>query len=189
MKNNLIINSQLAFMFGVIIFLYLFASNKNQIRKTSKPIIEFTNPESPFITPDMVNNLLIENLGTTLTTDKDKVNLKNIEQTLNKHSMISQSDVYLSVDGKLKTIVKQKTPIARVFNNNTSYYIDYKGSIMPLSKNFSARVPLVYGDFNTRYKDSILNLLQVIYTDDFLKKNIIGLSILPNGSIEMKNRE
>jgi cell division protein FtsQ len=102
--------------------------------------------------------------------------------------MIDKSEVFLSVDGRLKTIVKQKTPIARVFNNSASFYIDYKGTKMPLSSNFTARVPLVYGDLNSRYSQDFVELLQTIYDDDFLKKNIIGIKILPDGSITMKNR-
>ena len=95
----------------------------------------------------------------------------------------------MSVDGKLKVVIKQKIPIARVFNKNTSFYIDYKGGKMPLSSNFTARVPLVYGDINNRYDKNFVGLLKEIYNDDFLKKNIIGMKILPDGSVIMKNRD
>jgi cell division protein FtsQ len=40
--------------------------------------------------------------------------------------MIEKSDVFVSIDGVLKAVVKQKTPIARVFDNNSSFYIDYE---------------------------------------------------------------
>lgn len=188
MKKNIIINIQLIAIFILVGFLYSFTSNRNKNRKITKPEIEFINAESPFVTHEMVNNLLIDNFGGTFSIQKDRVNLKKIEQTLNKHSMIDKSEVFLSVDGKLKTIVKQKTPIARVFNNSNSFYIDYKGTKMPLSSNFTARVPLVYGDINSRYNKNFVELLQTIYNDDFLKKNIIGIKILPDGSITMKNR-
>ncbi|MGH2664929.1 cell division protein FtsQ/DivIB [Flavobacterium sp.] len=188
MRNNILINIQLVAILGLVVFLYSFTSKRNEHRKISKPVIEFLDSESPFVTHEMVNKLLIENFGGTSTIQKDDLDLKNIEQTINKHSMIDNSEVYVSVDGKLETIVKQKTPIARVFNNNTSFYIDYKGGKMPLSSNFTARVPLVYGDINNAYSKNCVELLQAIYNDDFLKKNIIGLKILPDGSVIMKNR-
>ena len=189
MRNNLILNIQLIAILVLVVFLYSFTSKRNERRKIAKPTIEFLNSESPFVTHEMVNNLLIDNFGGTFSIQKDRVNLKSIEQTINKHSLIENSEVFLSVDGKLKAVIKQKTPIARVFNKNTSFYIDYKGGKMPLSSNFTARVPLVYGDFNNRYDKDFVELLQEIYNDDFLKKNIIGMKILPDGSVIMKNRD
>ncbi|WP_394759797.1 cell division protein FtsQ/DivIB [Flavobacterium sp.] len=188
MRNNLILNIQLIAILGLVVFLYSFTSKRNEHRKISKPTIEFLDSESPFVTHEMVNNLLIDNFGGTFSIQKDRVDLKNIERTINKHNLIENSEVFLSVDGKLQTVIKQKTPIARVFNGNKSFYIDYKGGKMPLSSNFSARVPLVYGDLNNRYSKDCVQLLRTIYDDDFLKKNIIGVKILPDGSVIMKNR-
>ena len=56
----------------------------------------------------------------------------------------------MSIDGVLKSVVKQKTPIARVFDGEDSFYIDYKGNTMPLSANFTARVPLVSGKIDKK---------------------------------------
>ena len=188
MKSNLILNIQLIAIFILVIFLYSFTSKRNADRKIIKPEIEFADTKTPFITHETVNNLLIVNFGGTLTIQKDRVNLKKIEQTINKHNLIENSEVFLSVDGKFKTIVKQKIPIARVFYENTSFYVDYKGDKMPLSDNFTARVPLVYGKFNVDKEKSFVELLQTIYNDDFLRKNIIGLQILSDKSIKLKNR-
>lgn len=189
MKSNIWINVQLIAMLVLVAFLYSFTSNRNKLRKITKPEIELLNPESPFVSEEMVNKLLIDNFGGTFSIQKDGLDLKKIEQTINKHGMIDKSEVFVSVDGRLKTVVTQKTPIARVFNENTSFYIDYKGSIMPVSDNFTARVPLVYGDINNEYSQNFVALLRIIYEDDFLKKNIIGLKILSDGSIMMKNRD
>lgn len=181
-------NIQLILIFGLVIFLYSFAANRNEKRKIAKPEVEIVDTNNPFLTPEMVNKLLIEKFGGTSTIGKVKLDLKIVEETINKHSLVDHSQVCVTVDGKLKAIVTQKTPIARVFNNNTSYYIDYKGGSMPLSGNFSARVPLVYGEIPNSYSKDFVALLQVIYNDDFLKKNIIGMQIQPDGSIIMKNR-
>ena len=188
MKKNIVINLQLLAILILVVFLYSFASNRNDKRKIAKPEIELLNSESPFITHEMVNNLLKDNFGGSFSIQKDRVNLKKIEQNINKHNLIENSQVFLSVNGSFKTVIKQKIPIARVFYNNASFYIDYKGNKMPLSDNFTARVPLVYGDINTRYNQNFVALLQTIYQDDFLKKNIIGLKIASDGSIIMKNR-
>ena len=102
--------------------------------------------------------------------------------------MIEKSDVFVSIDGVLKAVVKQKTPVARFFDGDDSFYIDYKGNRMPLSANFTARVPLVSGGITRKNREDLAELFRIIYNDAFLKKNIIGVQIMPNGSLKMLNR-
>ena len=59
---------------------------------------------------------------------------------------------------------------------------------MPLSDNFTTRVPLLTGDINAIKKADLAIVLKIISGDNFLKKNIIGIKILPNGSLIMANR-
>jgi cell division protein FtsQ len=94
----------------------------------------------------------------------------------------------VSIDGVLKAVVKQKTPIVRVFDGKGSFYIDSEGYTMPLSGNFTARVPLVSGEINKKNNKDLFKLFKIIYDDAFLRKNIIGIQIMPNGSLLMLNR-
>jgi cell division protein FtsQ len=188
MKQSIWINIQLIAIILVVVFLYSFTSNRNEKRKIIKTQIEIKDNAAPFLTTAMVNKLLIDNFGGTLSIQKDGLDLKKIEQSINKHSMVDNSQVYVSVDGKIEAVVKQKIPVARFFDENSSFYIDYKGGKIPLSNNFSARVPLVYGDIQNPYSNKIIGFLQTIYNDDFLKKNIIGIKILADGSLIMKSR-
>jgi len=59
---------------------------------------------------------------------------------------------------------------------------------MPLSDNFTARVPLVSGTVNEKNKEELATLFRTIYDDAFLKKNIIAIQIMPNGSLKLFNR-
>jgi len=137
----------------------------------------------------MVNKLLIENKRDVKTIAKVEVDLNKLENSINKQEMIEKSEVFVSVDGILKAVVKQKTPIARVMNEQGSFYIDYKGNRMPLSDINTARVLLVSGGINNKNRKDLADLFRLIYDDDFLKKNIIGIQILPNQSLIMKNRD
>jgi cell division protein FtsQ len=102
--------------------------------------------------------------------------------------MIQKADVFISVDGVLKAVVEQKTPVGRVFDETGSFYIDYEGNKMPLSDNYTARVPLLSGEITAVKKEKLSEVLGMIAEDDFLKKNIIGVQVLPNGSLIMANR-
>ena len=175
-------------MFSLVIFLYSFTSKRNNNRKLTKSTVVFVGNSAPFIKQETVNKLLIENNRDVKSIGKDKLDLNKLENALNAHEMIEKSDVFVSIDGALKAVVKQKTPIARFIDGDNSFYIDYKGNRMPLSQNFTARVPLISGEINKKNSEKIAELFRIIYDDEFLKKNIIGVQIMPNGSLKMLNR-
>lgn len=181
-------NVRLVLMFVLVIFLFSFTSQRNEQRKLKGSVVIFTNDGSPFVTNGMVNKLLIENKNDARTIRKDKLDLNKLEKSINNHEMIEKSEVFVSIDGVLKAVVKQKTPIARVFNENDSFYIDYKGNRMSLSDNFTARVPIVSGEINDANRKGIAEMFRMIHNDDFLRKNIIGAVVSPTGSVKMTNR-
>ncbi len=179
---------RLLLMFVLVIFLYSFAKYRNDNRKLIKSEVIFLEGDNLFVKYEMVNKLLIENKRDVKTIAKVEVDLNKLENSINKQEMIEKSEVFLSVDGVLKAVVKQKTPIARVMNEQGSFYIDYEGNRMPLSNINTARVLLVSGGINNKNSKDLADLFRIIYDDDFLKKNIIGVQILPNQSLIMKNR-
>jgi cell division protein FtsQ len=181
-------NTRLILMFVVVIFLFSFTSHRNGERKLKKTAIVFVGDNSLFIKQEAVNKLLIENKRDASSIKKEGLDLNKIEKALNTQEMIEKSDVFVSIDGVLKAVVKQKTPIARIMNGNESFYIDYEGNKMPLSDNFTARVPLISGDINKKNNEDLATLLRMIYDDAFLKKNIIAIQIMPNGSLKLLNR-
>ncbi|WP_291104759.1 MULTISPECIES: cell division protein FtsQ/DivIB [unclassified Flavobacterium] len=181
-------NIRLVLMFALVIFLFSFTSKRNESRKLTKSVVVFVGDNAPFVNRETVNKLLIENNKDAQSIGKDKLDLNKLEKVLNSHEMIEKSEVFVSVDGVLKAIVKQKTPIARVFDGDDSFYIDYEGNTMPLSTNFTARVPLVSGKINKKNSEDLAELFRIIHNDAFLKKNIIGVQIMPNGSLIMLNR-
>jgi len=175
-------------MLGIVVFLFSFTSKRNEARKLTKSMVVFVGDNALFIKRETVNKLLIENKDNASGIQKDKLDLNKLERTLDSNDLIEKSDVFVSIDGVLKAVVKQKTPIARVLNGSGSFYIDYEGGRMPLSDNFTARVPLVSGVINKKNNEELAQLFRMIYDDDFLKKNIISVEVMPNGSLKMLNR-
>jgi cell division protein FtsQ len=175
-------------MLMALVFLYAFGLERNKKRIVSAPEIEFVGESKLFITEDSVNKLLIENFGPEKTIAKENLVLKKLESVLINHPIIEKAEVFVTTKGELKAQVKQKTPVARVYNNESSFYIDYQGNTMPLSNNFSARVPLVSAPTNPENKEEFTRLLRYIHDDEFLKKNITGIEVLSDESILLKNR-
>lgn len=181
-------NIRLLLMIVLVIFLFSFTSKRNENRKLKKSVIVFVGDSAPFVKQETVNKLLIENNKEVSSIQKVNLDLNKMEAVIDAQEMIEKSDVFVSIDGVLKAVVKQKTPIVRVFDDGGSFYIDYKGNRMPLSTNFTARVPLVSGAINNKNNEDLTELFRIIYDNAFLKKNIIGIEIMPNGSLKMHNR-
>ena len=179
---------RLVLLFVAIIFLYSYTEKRNLQRNIVKAEVIFVGENQLFVEHKIVNKLLIENRDNPKTISRDALDLNKIEKTINAHPMIEKSEVFVSVDGILKAVVKQKTPIARINSKRNSFYIDYEGNKMPLSSNHTARVLLVSGEINDKNKEDFANLFRIIYDDDFLKKNIIGIQIMPNSSVLLRNR-
>ena len=181
-------NVRLILMFALVIFLYSFTSNRNSHRKLKKSEVIFVGENNNFVKQESVNKLLIENSSDVKSIAKDELNLNKLENSINAHPMIQKSEVFVSVDGVLKAVVQQKTPVARVVDEQGSFYIDYEGNTMPLSDNYTARVPLISGENNVKNKKKLSEVLKMIYDDEFLKKNIIGVQVLSDESLLMSNR-
>jgi cell division protein FtsQ len=181
-------NIRLILMLSLVVFLYSFTSMRNKNRKLTKSMVVFVENSTPYIKQETVNKLLIENKTDAQSIRKVKLDLNQLEKSINSNPMIEKSEVFVSIDGVLKAEVKQKTPVARMFNDEGSFYIDYQGNIMPISEEFTARVPIISGDISNINKDDFSKLLRFIYNDDFLKKNIIGIQITTVGSLKMQAR-
>ena len=102
--------------------------------------------------------------------------------------MVEKASVFLTVDGLLKTKIKQRTPLARVVTNSKSYYIDTQAKIMPLSVNHSARVMLISGDVREGDCEEIHFLVTTLQRDEFLNSLIIGIRKTVQNEFILKNR-
>jgi len=187
MKNINWNNIRLVVILCVVVFLYAFTGKRNEGRKMTEANIEFIGNEN-FITKEKVNNLLIQSYGAVTGIQKVDLDLSSVEKILNENPMVEKAEVYATVDGKLKAKITQRKPVARIFEGSQSYYLDYRGNKMPLSDNETARVPLVTGNIEKADAKRMHRLLDYIYNDDFLNKNIIGLTVSPVGNMILKSR-
>jgi cell division protein FtsQ len=162
-------------LIGFLSFLYSFTSVRNSQKKVAKIEVKFQAGNNNFLTHFMVNKLLIQNDTIVTNQAKSVIDLYNLENNVLKNPYVEKAAVFLTIGGVLKTNIKQRTPIARIFSNKDTYYIDKQGVKVPLSSNYSARVLLVSGVENSADIKMILPLISYILEDDFLHKEIVGI--------------
>ena len=178
------------FLLGLIVFLFGFSKKRNDKRKLSKIEVEFVDGNTPFITHNTVNKLLIQKDGEVTGIDKETLVLKEMEKRLRENPMIRNAEVFLSIDGILGARIQQRDPIGRISpqRSGPDYYVDSDGEMMPLSSVYSARVPIVTGVSNENLKE-IVPLLAEIRKDEFMERMVVGLNQDSNGEIELELRK
>ena len=161
-----------------------------------------------FLSNDDIRILLRERGDTVIHQPLNRLNIRNIEASLNNHPAIADAQVYVTIDGKVNVEITQRTPIVRLVDrSNDSYYIDDNGKLMPLSDKFTSNVLIVSGDFRIpygrfynlnldelakkkNYSDSshlveIYSLAKFIWTNEFWKAQVQQVNLNANGEFEM----
>ena len=175
-------------LIGGLGFLSSFSEKRNLNKKVTDIIIEFEAGDNQFLTHSMVDKLLIQNDTTVKNQAKSVINLYSLEKTVSENPYVENAAVFLTISGTLKTIIKQRTPVARIINKKDSYYVDKQGVKIPLASNFSARVMLVSGVKKEEEVKEILPLISFILEDDFLRKEVVGIEKFDDGEYQFSVR-
>ncbi len=175
----------------VIVFLYGFAAHRSSLRTEKGVNVIFENGDNLFVSYETVNKLLIQKLNGSELQPKENINLKQLETYLGDHEMVENAEIYLTLSGELGAIIKQRTPVLRVACDKEAYYYDTQGKRMPLSDNYSARVPITADTISEGGDNDLIVLSRIVNEDEFLKKQIIAIDRLEKGEhfeYELKTR-
>jgi len=178
---------KLFFLLVLIFGLFYSTISVNNLRDISKTDIYIHNSNNLFITKDSIKSAVIQ-IITTKNIHKSSVHLKALEFELNKIELVRKSDVFIDVNGTMIIDIEQRKPIARFIDNKS--YLDEDGLVMPKSKYYSARVPVIKGYANTQDQlDLIYKLTIYIKDDKFLSQSATEILIDSNSNFSIKLRD
>lgn len=175
-------------LLALVVFLFAFSSQRNAARHLVDLDVQFSGDDNLFISHQAVSKLLIQNTKVIGNVPKETLDLQLLESALNSNPMIKTAEVYVTVNGVLKADIEQKQPVARV-HTNASYYIDEDGLYMPLSSNYSARVPLITGHVEKNNLKNVFTVASKVKNDAFLKTNVTEIHQSNAGIISLKLRQ
>ena len=178
---------KLFFLLVLISGLFYSTISVNNLRDISKIDIYIDNSNNLFITKDSIKSAVTK-IITTKNIRKSSVHLKALEFELNKIELVRKSDVFIDVNGTMIIDIEQRKPIARFIDNKS--YLDEDGLVMPKSKYYSARVPVIKGYANTQDQlDLIYKLTNYIKNDKFLSQSATEILIDSNSNFSIKLRD
>lgn len=120
------------------------------------------------------------------------IDLQKLEKRLLQYGLIKACQISGDLNGNLIVDIEQPRPVARLVTSQEGLhpvagrYISEEGRFFSLSMNYSARVPLITGDyFETKHSLSgpLLDLLRFIQSDPFWRAQVAELEVAANGEV------
>ena len=145
-KRALIVFGWITVISGLFTALAFVNEKEKQIRAKKLNInIDYSN-NNMFVESSDIRDFLQSRNETIENKIISEIDINKIEKSLSTHPAIKDAQVSLSIDGNMKISIKQKDPLIRVFNlSGESFYLDKDAKLMPLSENYTARVPIATG--------------------------------------------
>ncbi|MFT3995070.1 MAG: hypothetical protein QM660_12220 [Dysgonomonas sp.] len=189
MKKALVIIA-LCLLGGYLIFAILYFPEKPQNDLCTSFDIEVKNngkDGEQFIDPkDIVNFVKEKGLNPEGKTIKD-INTNTIEEVILTNQLIKKAEAFVTNNGGVRVVIEERKPILRVMTaSGENYYIDNEGNKMPLSKRFTAYLPIATGNIKEDFaKKELYNFGVFLYNNDFWNAQIEQIIVLPNNEIKL----
>jgi cell division protein FtsQ len=146
-------------------------AEEKEVMGQSINVIVTNESENSFIDENVVSNYLNDRKDFIVNQKLKDIHVVEIENALNTHPAIEKADVSVDINGRAEIKVTQRKPVVRIMKTQgESFYIDSKGKLMPLSDNYSARVPFANGIICESYSSFYNYSIDKIEKDTALHK-------------------
>lgn len=109
-----------------------------------------------------------------------EINTQKVEDIIQQNVFVETVDAYVNLDKDLIINVRERIAVMRIFpKKKDGFYIDQKGNMFPLSKNYTSRVMVANGYLDYSFNPEHQSIYDTIYKKDVLRDlfkltNIIG---------------
>ena len=149
----------------------LWARGKSQDELCTEVVVEVINADSTsFVTPQGILSDL-QSKGVKLKGKRmQDIDASQVEKALAMSPYLEFADIVKCQDGKLLIRVSQLLPVLRVFDGESSYYVNRAGKRMDANIYYHSDVPVVRGHFTRDYPPTrLLPLIDYVEKDTLLR--------------------
>ena len=139
---------------------------------------------SSFITKENImrelNNLGIHPEGRRFS----QINTLDIERQLNKIDFLENAECVVVNNSRLEIRVAQIVPVMRVFDGNSSYYVNGSGKRIVANSLFHNDVPVVSGHFDANYSPArLIPLARYVESSAELRKFVSMINVVDSNNV------
>ena len=159
-----------------------------------------------FVTNDDVMEMILSKGDSLVGKPISSIPIAVYERHIAANTSIKRAEVYTKHGGTFAVKVYQREPILRVFTSEgDSYYLDKDGNLMPVSENYTARVPVASGFIldkqyemqrhnvvtmsdslkNVSCLDDLFQLATFVRKDEFWKTQVQQIIVEANGELTL----
>ncbi len=142
------------------------------------------------ILPEDIVKSVIKKFGPLEKLPIDMVDMRSMEQFLLISPYVKEASVFLGANGKLNLSIRQRMPVMRIVDNSGAHwYIDADTVRMPVSRNFTARVPLVNGNFPSTMNvktwpiETLFDITMMLQENEFMGSLIDQIYVESNDKV------
>lgn len=110
-----------------------------------------------------------------------EVEVERVERVLEKYPFVLDADVFIDAENSVQIDIQQRIPILRIYDKmELSYYLDWEGNKLPISKNYSPRLLIASGNippFIPDFQERENHLLKATF--DLANKILANTFLLP----------
>ncbi|GAB6119796.1 cell division protein FtsQ/DivIB [Dysgonomonas termitidis] len=188
MKKALVIIG-ICLLAGYLVFSVFYFQGKPKDGICSKFEVEVKNAsdDEQFVdTEDITRYVKEKGLDPTGKQIKD-INTNTIEEAILTNQLIKKADVFVTNNGAIKASIEERKPVLRVMSGaGENYYIDNEGRKMPLSRRFTAYLPIATGAIKEDFaKTDLYKFALFLHNDKFWNAQIEQIVVLPNQDIKL----
>ncbi|MFN3952619.1 MAG: cell division protein FtsQ/DivIB [Thermaurantimonas sp.] len=141
------------------------------------------NDDKYMISKDDILNMCSDVLNNDSILIRKSINTKVLEEILNAQKSIEHTEIFFTLNGELHILVKPRTPSLRILGRKSDYYVDLQNHTFPLSRHYSAFVPVVDGRVTDDVIRSLNQIMEMSQKDAFLKNFFSGFYVSSTGEI------
>ena len=167
---RLIQNSILLVLAAALVTGILWARDKSRGEECTSIEVQVVNADSTsFVTPQGVLNDLKDQGIKLVGKRMGDIDASDIEEALRLSPYLESADIVKCQDGKVLIRVSQLVPVFRVFDGESSYYVNRAGKHMAATNFYHSDVPVVQGHFTRKYPPTrLLPLIDYVEKDSLL---------------------
>lgn len=166
-----------------------FAERKNNGSVCSDIVIKIDNQHNNYFVDeaDIMSLMTADGEEVIIGNSYDELNLKAIEQRVNKEPFIKDVQIYKDLKGNMLVHAELRRPYARVVGSAGNEYIAMDGTFLPVSSNYTTRAIILSGSYfdkneqpgllTTDKGEKLYELLNFIYNDKFWRAQIAQIDI------------
>ena len=182
---RLIQNTILLVLAAALVIGTLWARDKSRGEQCTGIEVEVINADSTsFVTPQGVLNDL-KGRGIKLVGKRmGDIDASDIEEALRLSPYLENADIVKCQDGKILIRVSQLVPVFRVFDGESSYYVNRAGKHMTATNFYHSDVPGVQGHFTRKYPPTrLLPLIDYVEKDSLLRSLVTMFIVRDSNNI------